>query len=59
MTPDLQAEAHFEHIISERNARVERKARSTLCNIVYGAGMAVPVPAIATGALLFLYLSKA
>lgn len=59
LAPDLLAEAHFEHIVSERNARVEKKARTTLRNLVCGAGMIVPVSAIATGAVLFLYLTKA
>lgn len=57
MTPDLLAEAHFEKIVSERNARVEKKARTTLRNLICGAGMIVPVSAIASGALLFLYLT--
>ena len=57
MTADLLAAAHFEHIISERNARVEKKARTTLRKLLCGAGMVVPVSAIATGAVLFLYLT--
>ncbi|WP_420477050.1 hypothetical protein [Noviherbaspirillum sp. ST9] len=57
MAPDLLAEAHFEHIVSERNARVEKKVRTTLRNMVCGAGMVVPVTAIAASAALFLYLT--
>ncbi|OWW19490.1 hypothetical protein [Noviherbaspirillum denitrificans] len=58
MAPDLLAEAHFEKIISERNARVEKKARTTLRNLICGAGMVVPVSAIASAALLFLYVTR-
>lgn len=58
LTPDLLAEAHFEKIISERNTRVEKKVRTTLRNMICGAGMILPVSAIASGALLFLYVTR-
>lgn len=58
MTPDLLAEAHFEKIISKRNARVEKKVRTTLRNMICGAGMIMPVSAIVSGALLFLYVTR-
>ena len=54
LSPDLLAAAHFEKIITERNLRVEEKARATFRRIVCGACMIGPISALAAGALLYV-----
>ncbi|HZW11820.1 MAG TPA: hypothetical protein VFF81_01330 [Noviherbaspirillum sp.] len=54
LAPDLLAEAHFERIIAERNARVEQKVRATMRRIVCGLGMVVPITAVLAGAILYV-----
>lgn len=54
LAADLLAEAHFEHIIEERNARVDKKVRATIRRIVCGLGMVVPITTVLAGAALYV-----
>lgn len=54
LAPDLLAEAHFDRIIEERNARVDKKVRATMRRFVCGLGMVVPITAVLAGAILYV-----
>lgn len=54
LAPDLLAEAHFDRIIDERNARVEAKVRATVRRMVCGACMVVPLTTVLAGAAVYL-----
>lgn len=54
LAADLLAEAHFDGIIEERNARVDAKARTTLRRLICGTCMVAPITAVIAGAIVYV-----